>query len=48
MNMFLRTSPVLALLLFSAGAPRSFLLAQAPDVTAGVLADFKWRSIGPG
>ena len=50
MNTFLRTGPVLALLLCSAGAPRSVLLAQAPatDVASTVLADYRWRSIGPG
>lgn len=50
MNTFLRTGPVLALLLCSAGAPWSVLLAQTPatDVASTVLADFRWRSIGPG
>ena len=47
---FSRTSTALALVLFSVFASRSPLLAQAlaPDVASTVLADYKWRSIGPG
>jgi photosystem II stability/assembly factor-like uncharacterized protein len=41
---------VLAAILLSAGAIRSRLAAQpqSPDATATLLADYKWRNIGPG
>jgi photosystem II stability/assembly factor-like uncharacterized protein len=50
MRTFLRTGPVLAAILLSAGAIRSRLAAQpqSPDATATLLADYKWRNIGPG